>query len=85
MALITQSPGTAVQSREGYVLPAWLSWFKSVFLLCFSVQESGTTADRPTSTLWVGRRYFDTTLGKPVWVKQVIPSVVWVDATGASV
>ena len=28
---------------------------------------SGATASRPSSGNWIGRQYFDTTLGKPVW------------------
>ncbi len=28
---------------------------------------SGVTASRPSSGNWVGRQYFDTTLGKPIW------------------
>lgn len=61
-----------------------LSFLGQVFRACFASYESGTTANRPISGLWVGRRYFDTTIGKPVWIKTVGP-VVWVDATGAPV
>lgn len=39
----------------------------------------GTTAERPSSAL-VGFRYFDTTLGKPVWF---VGGGVWNDATGS--
>lgn len=47
---------------------------------------SGTTANRPTSRLTndyqsIGFRYFDTTIGKPVFWN----GTGWVDATGASV
>lgn len=47
---------------------------------------SGTTANRPTSRLTndyqsIGFRYFDITLGKPIFWK----GTGWVDATGASV
>jgi hypothetical protein len=46
----------------------------------------GTTSDRlATTNLNVGSQYFDTTLGKPVWLKATAPSKVWVDATGATV
>lgn len=31
------------------------------------VRSSGTTAQRPTSALYAGRQYYDTTLGKPIW------------------
>lgn len=45
----------------------WSTWFTKVFQACFSIYQSGTTAERPTTNLWVGRSYFDTTLGVKVW------------------
>jgi hypothetical protein len=42
------------------------------------VTSSGTTANRPARGLYVGKFYFDTTIGKPIWYEG--PS--WVDATG---
>lgn len=59
----------------------WLAWFNSVYITCFSTQESGVTANRPTTNLWIGRRYFDTSLGKPVYLKSTGPNV-WVDGVG---
>lgn len=41
---------------------------------------SGDTASRP-ATPTIGQRYFDTTLGKPVWFN----GTNWVDATGVIV
>jgi hypothetical protein len=68
------------------VTQAWLLVFTQWLKVISSMKQSGTTAQRPVSPgLWVGRQYFDTTLGHPVWVKQVTPSVVWVDATGTTV
>ena len=49
-----------------------------------SLASRGTTASRPTTYLFNGRIYFDTTLaagGKPIWYT----SGQWVDATGATV
>ena len=43
--------------------------------------ESGTTAARPTANLKTGRRYFDTTLNKPIWRS----GAVWVLADGTTV
>lgn len=64
----------------------WLLIFGQWFKVISSLKQSGTTAQRPVSPgLWVGRQYFDTTLGYPVWVKQVTPSVVWVNAAGTTV
>lgn len=46
------------------------------------VQASiGTTEQRPTSGNYVGRPYFDTTSGKPIWWN----GSAWVDAAGAAV
>jgi hypothetical protein len=59
----------------------WNAWFSRAHMIVSSLQQSGTTADRPTSQLWIGRQYFDTDLGKPVFVKAVRPSV-WVDGVG---
>jgi hypothetical protein len=49
--------------------------------------RSGTTAQRPTGrAIYVGYRYFDTTLGKPVFAKTISgDTVTWVDATGTTV
>ena len=70
---------------KGVTIPvSWASWLGKVRSYAGAVSDSGTTAQRPTAGLFVARPYFDTTLGKPIWLKTVSPSV-WVDATGASV
>jgi hypothetical protein len=46
---------------------AWRNFFVSIFNVCNALTMSGTTANRPTSGLWTGRMYFDTTLGIPIW------------------
>ena len=64
----------------------WASWFKIAFLILFADQQSGTTAQRPTTNLFPGRPYFDTSLGahgKKIWVDK--SGSAWVDGTGASV
>lgn len=58
------------------------TWFTQVYTLCFSIQESGTTANRPIKNVWLGRRYYDTTLNKPVYVSAINP-IVYRDAAGA--
>jgi len=71
VTIITDVPQSGPPNPSNW--PPWASWFKQVFLTCFSVQDSGTTAQRPSnlpadqSKLWVGRRYFDTTIDQPVW------------------
>jgi hypothetical protein len=62
----------------------WIEWISLAHVFLFSVQESGPSTNRPPKRLWIGRRYFDTTLGLPVYVKSVKPTV-WVNAAGAVV
>jgi hypothetical protein len=65
--------------------PPDVSWFAQAFLILFAVQQSGTTAQRPTKQLWIGRTYWDLDLDLPIWVKAISPAVVWVDAAGNTV
>jgi hypothetical protein len=62
----------------------WQEYFSGVFSAITAMQQSGTTAQRPTKGLWVGRQYFDTTLGYPVYLKSANPSI-WVNGSGAVV
>ena len=57
------------------------------------IVTSGTTLDRPNEfdvsdiPIPIGFCYFDTTLGKPIWLKSSVfqGTKVWVDATGTAV
>jgi len=60
---------------------AHVEWFGAVGRLCNALTGSGTTAQRPVRGLYVGRTYFDTTLGGPIWFN----GSGWVDAGGNSV
>ena len=79
MSLGTVQPGFEI-ATGARATQDWFNFAVSVsrFVNSFG---SGVTASRPTKLLFVGRRYFDTTLGKPVWYD----GTNWVDATGASV
>lgn len=57
-----------------------MAWATLVSRALTEFASSGTTANRPTASLWTGRVYFDTTLGKPIWYD----GAQWVDATGAA-
>lgn len=59
---------------------AWVQWIDIVDRTVNSLRESGPTANRPTARLWIGRQYFDTTLGQPIWYD----GSGWVDATGTA-
>lgn len=89
MALINQPSTGAVdeQSPRGVLLGVnggWRNFFNQVFSICNALTMSGTTANRPTVGLWVGRTYFDVTLGIPIWLRSTSPTV-WVSAAGAPV
>lgn len=91
MAVITDAPDTEMfedpserkNPKQGkkYMAGVWSAWLHQAFLCCFATQDSGPTASRPTTELWIGRRYFDTSLGKPVYLKSLGPNV-WVDGVG---
>lgn len=66
---------------DGIALTPWIQWIQRTHANARTLQQSGVTADRPDSLLWIGRYFFDTTLGKPIWVKSVNPTV-WVDGVG---
>lgn len=77
-------PRSAPLDEMGNFTPAWSQWITRTHANAITVQQSGTTADRPDRLLWIGRQYFDTDLGHPIWLQSINP-VVWCDATGASV
>lgn len=68
----------------GRMSGAWMRWVQKIGLFAGSESDHGTTAQRPTSDLYIGRPFFDDTLGHKIWVKTVSP-VVWVDGVGNSV
>jgi hypothetical protein len=46
-----------------------------------SLYQYGTTAQRPTTGVYVGQMYFDTTKGFPIFIKSINP-IVWVNGAG---
>lgn len=73
----------AMTGADGRPTATWAQWTTRINQIANSLQTSGATSERPSTGLWIGRMFFDTTLGKPVWVKSVKPAV-WVDASGAA-
>lgn len=63
----------------------WAGWFSNAQTILADVSNSGPTTARPTAQLYVGKFYFDTTLGLPVWLKTPGATPVWVNASGAAV
>ena len=88
MALINSPPTTAVDTLNGNQLAppseGWRAFFNAVFTICNALTTSGTTAQRPTTLLWIGRTYFDVTIGLPIWIQSTGPTV-WIDAAGTPV
>ena len=95
MAVINSPPITSVDigqtdSGGGFrlvsVAESWRNFFVAVYNICNAQAQSGTTANRPTTLLWPGRRYFDTDLGangKPIFVKKGGSGWVLADGTAA--
>lgn len=77
-------PFGVLVDEGGVAQPSWDQWFNRIQSVASSAQQSGTTANRPTAGLWIGRRFYDTTLNQPVYVSAVRP-IVWRNAAGAVV
>lgn len=73
-----------VANEDGKFFRTWDQWLSWAHTTLTAVRQSGPTADRPTSVLWIGRVFYDTTLNKPVYVAAVKPTV-WRDAAGTIV
>lgn len=83
MAIVNSPPTYAVDqqnARGSLVAPAegWRNFFNAVYNVCNAITMSGTTAQRPTSLLWMGRFFWDTTLGLPIYYN----GTIWVRADG---
>lgn len=86
MADPVSRPTSGTQDANGNLTTGWNSWFNWVHQLASAMRESGTTAQRPTKGLWIGRRYMDMTLGYPVYVYSITAGVVvWHNGAGAAV
>jgi len=63
------------QKNKKIAVP-WIHWLQNLYTSFQGLSRSGTTDERPTSNLWLGQVYFDTTLGQPVVVTSLDP-VTW--------
>lgn len=70
--------------QEGNLIRPYVQWIAMINRIGQAALDAGPTTSRPTSMLWIGRQFYDETLGKPVFVHSVNP-VVWHDASGAIV
>ena len=75
---------TPVIDESGRTSHEWLVFFGKLSKIVGVV--SGPTSGRPTTGLYPGMMYFDTSLsthGKPIWINK--DGSGWIDATGTSV
>ena len=90
MSVIAPPPVNSLMQAQAEgqtrIMPVWQGFFSDVFRICFSLTQSGTTANRPVTNLWPGRMYYDTSLGangKPIWVNATATGWVLADGTAA--
>lgn len=74
-----------ITDKNGTLTPVFQAWLTSVYTYAQGLGQYGATTARPKSGLFIGRDYFDTTLGYKVTIKAVSPSVVWVNGAGTPV
>lgn len=84
MSAFDYPSNTQVVTENRMVTTPWNQVFSRWQSLISAIPQADTTANRPTAGLWIGRQFFDTTLGKPVYVKSIRPTV-WVDGAGTVV
>lgn len=72
------APRSQIVRQDGHTARAWVPFFSDIGSLLTALSSSGTTADRPVNFLFVGRTYFDTTIGRPIWYT----GTGWIDAQG---
>ena len=83
-AFIGGIPSTPMFTSDGRFTAAWAGWFSNAQVILSDLSNSGTTAQRPTGQPYVGKTYFDTTLGLPIFMKTPATNT-WVNAAGAIV
>ena len=76
-------PPTGIQFDTGEQPSVeWVEWMRQELFPTVSCDNGyGITADRPVNGIKIGSRFFDTTIGKPIWYN----GTGWIDAVGNSV
>lgn len=83
-------PSTAdpIVDQQGRLTRVWQAFFSSVHDWLGPIGGHAVTANRPINTpqnfLYIGYMFFDDTLGIPIFVKSLNPTV-WISAAGAVV
>jgi len=73
-------PTQSAFDNDGKPSREWTEWIRNELYPNANL-DSGVTADRPVNGIIVGSRYFDTTLGIPIWYD----GTNWIDAQGTTV
>lgn len=73
-------PTAPMTDATGNVNQQWLFTFARWNDMLNDMTDEGTTAQRPTTRLYVGRPFIDRTLNKQIWFS-ALPNV-WRDAAG---
>lgn len=77
-----------ISDSKGILTPLYQAFIASIFNWLSPVGQSGPTSQRPTpgvnTFMYIGRSYFDTTLGIPIFVRSLNPTV-WVNGAGSVV
>lgn len=84
MSLLGPVPRPEITDKHGKLLGPWFTYMSLLNNLLQFIGGNGATASRPTTSLYVGYTFFDTTLGYPVYVKSLNPTV-WVNGAGSVV
>jgi hypothetical protein len=75
---------TAVDNNGKSMSKEWYPWFQATSNAVNSLYQYGTTAQRPTSNVYLGQLYFDTTLGTLVMLTNLSP-LTWIPFNVAQV
>jgi hypothetical protein len=78
-------PTSELISQKDKLSQSYRDWFQSIQTWLGPQYRVGVTGGRPTTGLYIGLMYFDTTLGFPVFLKTIGSPNVWVNASGAPV
>jgi hypothetical protein len=82
--------GSPVGADGTILAQPWVSYWQALHNAAKPLGANGATSARPIHnpsaglTLYVGQQYFDATLGYPVFVKSLNPTV-WVNGAGGVV
>lgn len=77
----TRSP---LVDDKGMIKPEWQEFFSAAYFAIAAQEFYGPTANRPTKNLFIGRPYYDQTLGYSINVHSVNPTV-WHNGAGVVV